>query len=435
MTELVLSTRQWLRFGTFTAFYFAQGIPIGLFSIAIPAFLTAQGASLAELATFGGIVGLPWAYKLIAGPVMDRFTYFPMGFRRPWVIVAQTGLVLSLIALAVASTWGTPTIAVLTAFGFASNVFSASQDVATDGMAIDILREDERGRANAFMACGQALGFSSFGAFSGYLLITYDMRVTALIAAAIVGVIWFIAIVMRERPGEKMLPWTEGKPAEVEHRSDASLFEIGYDLVRVLILPMSIVLVLMEFLNRANDGIALALIPYYAVEILGVDSAEYARVVGLVGILAAVVGLVIGPFIDKFGSKRLLILVLLAGAAIRIVGWVGIVYFDFNLETLTYLYVVMSIIGQCIFVATIAIFMTICMTRIAASQFSVYMSLANLSRSIGAFLYALVPEKVPVEHGFLMMAGLLILAAGVTVFFNPDSHRRRIDSIEADESD
>jgi PAT family beta-lactamase induction signal transducer AmpG len=198
---------------------------------------------------------------------------------------------------------------------------------------------------------------------------------------------------------------------------------------------MSIVLVVMEFLNRANDGIALALIPYYAVEILGVDTVEYTRVVGLVGIVAAVVGLVIGPFIDKFGSKRLLILVLLAGAAIRIVGWVGIVYFDFSLATLTSLYVVMSIVGQCIFVATIAIFMTICMTRIAASQFSVYMSLANLSRSIGAFLYALVPKSVPVEHGFLMMAGLLILAAVVTVFFKPESHRQRIEALEADGSD
>ncbi|MCY3885195.1 MAG: MFS transporter [Gammaproteobacteria bacterium] len=432
MTELVLSTRQWLRFGTFTAFYFAQGVPIGLFSIALPAFLTEKGASLAEIATYAGFISLPWAYKLIAGPIMDRFTYFPMGFRRPWVIIAQTGLVLSLITLALSSSFGTPSILILTWFGFVSNVFSASQDVATDGMAIDILKENERGRANAFMACGQTLGFSSFGALSGYLLVTYGMQTTAFVAAVIVGLIWLIAILMRERPGEKMLPWTEGEAAEVEHRSDASIFAIGFDLVRTLIFPMSIVLVLMEFLNRANDGIAIAFIPFYAVDVLGVESAEYARVVGLVGILSAVVGLVIGPFIDKLGAKRLLIFVLLAGAAIRIIGWVGIVHYQFDLETLTYLYIAMSIVGQCIFVATIAIFMTICMKRIAASQFSVYMSLANLSRSVGSFLYARVPENVPVEHGLLMMAGLLVLAAIVTVFFNPESHRQRIEQLEAE---
>lgn len=430
MNELVLSTRQWLRFGTFTAFYFAQGVPIGLFSVALPAFLTAEGATLAQLATYGGIVGLPWAWKLVAGPVMDRFTFFPMGFRRPWVIAAQSGLVLSLIALAVASSLGTPSIVMLTWFGFASNVFSASQDVATDGMAIDILEENERGRANAFMACGQTLGFSSFGALSGWLLVSHGMQVTAMIAAVIVGLIWLIAIVVRERPGEKTLPWTTGKPAEVEHRSEASVLEIGYDLVRVLIFPMSIVLVLMEFLNRANDGIALAFIPFYAVDVLGVDSAVYARVYGLVGILSAVVGLVIGPFIDRLGAKRLLIVVLLLGAAIRIVGWVGIVYLQFDLMTLTYLFIAMSMVGQCIFVATIAIFMTICMKRIAASQFSVYMSLANLSRSIGSFLYARVPEAVPVEHGLLMMAGLLILAAAVTVLFDPASQQRRIEQLQ-----
>lgn len=435
MTELVLSTRQWLRFATFTAFYFAQGVPIGLFSIAIPAFLTAQGATRPEIATFVGIISLPWAYKLVAGPVMDRFTYFPMGFRRPWVITAQTGLVLSLIALAISSSWGTPSLGLLIVLGFTSNVFSASQDVATDGMAIDMLKENERGRANAFMACGQALGASSFGALSGYLIGQYGLQMTAFVAAVVVGVIWLVAIIVRERPGEKMLPWTKGKPAEVEHRSDASLFEIGFDLVRVLILPMSLVLVLMEFLNRANDGIAVAWLPFYAVNVLEVDYAEYTRIAGLVGILAAVVGLVIGPFIDKFGSKSLLILVLLAGAAIRIIGWLGIVYYGYDLATLTYLYVAMSIVGQCIFVATIAIFMTICMTRIAASQFSVYMSLANLSRSIGSLLYARVPESVPVEHGLLMMAGLLILAAIVTVFFNPASHRERIEALEANGTD
>lgn len=432
MMQLVLSTRQWLRFGTFTAFYFAQGVPSGLFAVALPAFLIAEGASLSEVATFQGIVALPWAYKLVAGPVMDRFTFFPMGFRRPWVIIAQTGLVLSLVALALASSFGTPTILVLTAFGFSSNVFSASQDVATDGMAIDILKENERGRANAFMACGQTLGFSSFGALSGYLLVTYGVQTTAFVAAVILGLIWLIAILIRERPGEKLLPWTRGKPAEVQHRSDASIFAIGKDLLRGLILPMSIVLVLMEFLNRANDGIAAAFIPFYAVDILGVDSAVYARYYGLIGILSAVVGLVIGPFIDKLGAKRLLILVLLAGAVIRIIGWVGIVHYQFDLETLTYLYIAMSIVGQCIFVATIAIFMTICMKRIAASQFSVYMSLANLSRSVGAFLYARVPESVPVEHGLLIMAGLLVLAAAVTVFFNPESHRRRIEQLEAE---
>ena len=33
-TSLVLSESRWLRFATFTAFYFAQGVPIGLLTIA-----------------------------------------------------------------------------------------------------------------------------------------------------------------------------------------------------------------------------------------------------------------------------------------------------------------------------------------------------------------------------------------------------------------
>ena len=52
----------------------------------------------------------------------------------------------------------------LVAIGFVINTFAALQDVAVDGMAIDVLPENERGRANAFMAFGQVIGFSGFGA-------------------------------------------------------------------------------------------------------------------------------------------------------------------------------------------------------------------------------------------------------------------------------
>ena len=49
--------------------------------------------------------------------------------------------------------------ALLTAVVFTINLFAAVQDVAVDGMAIDVLPESERARANALMAFGQVAGF------------------------------------------------------------------------------------------------------------------------------------------------------------------------------------------------------------------------------------------------------------------------------------
>ncbi|MCP4333232.1 MAG: AmpG family muropeptide MFS transporter [Gammaproteobacteria bacterium] len=45
------------------------------------------------------MITLPWAFKLVTGPLMDRFEFLPMGRRRPWVISVQLGLSLSLLAL------------------------------------------------------------------------------------------------------------------------------------------------------------------------------------------------------------------------------------------------------------------------------------------------------------------------------------------------
>ena len=77
---------------------FAQGIPHGLLAIALPAWLAAEGASASAVGSYLAIIMLPWAFKLVTGPLMDRFEYLPMGRRRPWVIGAQLGLSLALLA-------------------------------------------------------------------------------------------------------------------------------------------------------------------------------------------------------------------------------------------------------------------------------------------------------------------------------------------------
>ncbi|GIS69330.1 MAG: hypothetical protein CM1200mP9_01510 [Gammaproteobacteria bacterium] len=65
--SLALTERRWLRFTAFTSYYFAQGVPIGLFSVAIPAALAEQGRTVAEVLWLAGWVNLPWALKLVVG--------------------------------------------------------------------------------------------------------------------------------------------------------------------------------------------------------------------------------------------------------------------------------------------------------------------------------------------------------------------------------
>ena len=87
----VLSEHRNLRFITVTALYFAQGIQLGLMNVAIPAYLAANGVSPAIVGSFIGASLLPWSLKFFCAPLMDRFTYLPLGRRRPWILVGLVG--------------------------------------------------------------------------------------------------------------------------------------------------------------------------------------------------------------------------------------------------------------------------------------------------------------------------------------------------------
>ena len=90
-----------------------------------------------------------------------------------------------------------------------------------------------------------------------------------------------------------------------------------------------------------------------------------------------------------------------------------------------------KILGQVVFVAVIALFMTLCWTKVAATQFAIYMSLANLSRTIGSALFALVAAHMGYSSEFLAMAVLLAASAAVLLLFDGRKHTERLKAVAA----
>ncbi|MBT8061214.1 MAG: MFS transporter, partial [Gammaproteobacteria bacterium] len=167
-----------IRYLTGSMMYFAQGIPQGLLAIAIPAWLASLGASASDIGTYLSVIVLPWAFKLVTGPFMDRYQFLPMGRRKPWVLGAQFGLTVSLLALMLIEN-PAQQIGLLMLIGVLINSFAATQDVAVDGMSIDLTPVREQGRLNAFMSFGKAVGWGVTSAISGLLLVNFGMQVTA----------------------------------------------------------------------------------------------------------------------------------------------------------------------------------------------------------------------------------------------------------------
>jgi PAT family beta-lactamase induction signal transducer AmpG len=426
-----LKDHQYLRFASLGLLYVAQGLPIGLFQVAIPAWLASQGLSAAQVGSFIAIVFLPWSFKLLAGPVMDRFSFPPMGRRRPWVIGAQAGIVLALLLIAIVAPDPNASLMLLAGLGFCANSFGAIQDVAVDGMAIDILEEDERARANAFMFGGQVIGVSGSAALGSYALVNFGLGAAALNLAVVVALIMLVPLFIKERQGERLLPWTKGSASKEALASVSKNWsEIFSTLIRALFLPMSLLLILLEGLSRVAGGMLGAIGPVLTVQDLGWLQTEYSQWVAIAGIAAAIFGVLLGPVVDRFGAKLALMLAILVRTVMF--GLVGFMQFLWQDPLFFKVAILISALsGQIVTIAIISLFMQISFQRVAATQFAVYMALANLTSSMGAALIAPMDGVLSYSQMFYVMAVLNVLFLLLWPLFNLVRHRRDVQVLES----
>ena len=399
-----LTDHKALRLAALALLYCAQGLPIGLFQVAIPAYMASLGMTVAEVGGFIAFVFLPWSFKLVAGPIMDRFTFAPMGNRRPWVLFAQSGLLLSFALLALLHPEPASQYWSLAGLGFLSNVFSALQDVAVDGLAVDILKPDERAQGNAFMYGGQMTGISLSGALSSWALANQGLTLAASLMAMGVLLILMVPLFLREHPGERLLPWSAG--TERPHNLPAGSKNwqtILIGLFRVIVLPMSFLLILIEACNRITSGVLIGLAPIVTVQDLGWTQLAYANWIAITGVTAAVLGVLCSPWIDRIGALRVLKWIVM----FRIVmfGLTAALEPYWGIHQLFEAFLMINAVAtQLVTVTLIALFMRLCAQRVAASQFAVYMALANMTYSFGSGL------MVPLSH-WTHPAGIMLFCA------------------------
>lgn len=137
------------------ALYFAQGLPFGLQATALPLYLRARGTSLTAIG-FAGALALPWMLKPLWAPLVDRW-----GQRRTWIAAMQVGLVAT--ALAAAGLVDTGDLKAIAALILLMNLLAATQDIAVDGLAVDVLGPEQLGWGNAAQVVGYKVGMLTGG--------------------------------------------------------------------------------------------------------------------------------------------------------------------------------------------------------------------------------------------------------------------------------
>ncbi|MBA4747788.1 MAG: MFS transporter [Sphingopyxis sp.] len=191
--SLALNEHRVLRITTLFLLYIAQGLPLGFINFALPGWLAQNGASAAAVGAVLAMANLPWTFKLAYGVVMDRWAFLAMGRRRPWIMFGQLAMIGTFAVLAFTSP-AVQQVALITVFAFALGMGSAVQDVAVDGLAADILPENEIEHVNGVMFGGQMTGIAIGTGLGGTLIAYQGVPAAALALAAILTAILALAI-------------------------------------------------------------------------------------------------------------------------------------------------------------------------------------------------------------------------------------------------
>ena len=153
------------RLGAVTLLSLSSGLPLGLVVTAMPAWLQLANVDLKTNALLT-LTQLPYGLKFVWSPVMDWLKPPFLGFRRGWILVCQVVLaagtaVLGALAAGVATcdraaqgaacdALAPPSPGVMAAVAVLALLISfasASQDIAYDAYAVDVLEKHEHGPA------------------------------------------------------------------------------------------------------------------------------------------------------------------------------------------------------------------------------------------------------------------------------------------------
>jgi PAT family beta-lactamase induction signal transducer AmpG len=408
MSAGALSDSRARRLVSFGAIYLAQGLPMGFAVFAVPAWLAEARVPTSDIGKASAMTMLPWAFKLVWAPLVDRWRLRAMGRFRAWILGAQLGLCATTLAL---STLPSPIAHLRSLAGllFAQALFASMSDVAGDGLAIEVLKDDERGVANAVMSGAQAAGNALGGAGLSLVLTASGFHVAASVELTLLLAMCTPTVLLRERPGERLLPWTRGAavltPADdvrLELRGAASL------LVRALRSSMSMQALAVWVAAYAVAGALGVVMTAAAVRDHAWSKAEYASL-GAMALAPYLLGAFVGGRLaDRHARARVVAAALLVSAASA--ACFGALAPFWGVKGVWVANAAVSALGNGMLITVLtALFMDLAEPGIAATQFAVCMALGNLGSVLGRAAAGTLEARVPLAA--LLLAAGAVLAA------------------------
>ncbi|WP_114560516.1 MFS transporter [Desertihabitans aurantiacus] len=158
----------WQRNSLVTGLYVTQFVGVGFLGTGLSVVLRDNGYSLDVLGWLA-LAGLVWPLKVLWAPLVDRWGWAVVGHYRGWLLVLQPLMVLVILAMVPFDDLSN--LAPVVVLGILLAMLSATQDTASDALALLVMRGRERGLANGLQVLGGYLGNLLGG---GLTVVVYD---------------------------------------------------------------------------------------------------------------------------------------------------------------------------------------------------------------------------------------------------------------------
>jgi MFS transporter, PAT family, beta-lactamase induction signal transducer AmpG len=171
---------------------FASGLPFNLSSFALQAWLASAGLNIKTIGLFS-LVALPYIFKFLWAPLLDRYMPPILGRRRGWIVIYQAMLAVTIGVMGFCDPVRAPYV--LAGIALVVAFLSASQDIVIDAYRVDTIPPSERGLA----AAAAAFGYRTAAILASSVLVLIAAHtswhlaflvIAVIMAATMLGTLW-----------------------------------------------------------------------------------------------------------------------------------------------------------------------------------------------------------------------------------------------------
>jgi MFS transporter, PAT family, beta-lactamase induction signal transducer AmpG len=343
---------------------FASGLPLALTGGTLQAWMTVSGVDIVTIGIFT-LVGIPYTWKFLWAPFMDKYVPPFLGRRRGWIVMMQLALMLVIAAMGTlnpaSAPWALAGLAIIAAFA------SSSQDIVIDAYRADILLPVERGVGAAASVLGYRLSMLVSGALALILADQIGWQTTYYLMAGLMGVT-VLATLWGSEPDVKVQPPKTLTEAVIEPLHEFFSRHHAW------------LLLLLIVLYKLGDAFAGSLTTAFLIRGVGFSPTEVGAINKGMGLIATLIGVVVGGgLMIRLGLYRsLLVFGILQALSNLNFMWLAAVGKSYLL--MAFAVGIENLAGGMGTAAFVALLMSLCNPRFTASQYALLSALAAVGR-------------------------------------------------------